>query len=75
MWSITTRDGKRIDGMLLRRDGQQNEVYVDASGRQTKVQEPTIADRKIARIPLPSGLVQVNGPGTARCRGVFTTEA
>jgi hypothetical protein len=58
LWTITTRDGQHIDGMLLRRDGQQNEVYVDASGIDTTVKEPTVADRKIRKESLmPSGLV------------------
>ena len=33
--------------MLLRRDGQANEIYVDASGQEMKVTEPTIVDRKM----------------------------
>jgi putative heme-binding domain-containing protein len=59
LWTITTKSGQRIDGMLLRRDGQAMEVYVDASGQEIKVPENTIIDRKIRKESLmPTGLVQ-----------------
>ncbi|HWE03337.1 MAG TPA: PVC-type heme-binding CxxCH protein [Tepidisphaeraceae bacterium] len=59
MWSITKRSGDRIDAMLLRRDGQATEVYVDASGVEIKVKEKEIVDRKIRKESLmPNGLVQ-----------------
>lgn len=58
LWTITTKSGKRIDGMLLRRDGQENEVYVDASGQETKVNEKDVVDRKMRSESLmPTGLV------------------
>ncbi len=45
--------------MLLRRDGQAKEVYVDASGQEIKVLEKEIIDRKIRKESLmPTGLVQ-----------------
>src|SRR5207237_628932 len=47
LWTITTKSGQKIDGMLLRRDGQQKEVYVDSAGQEIKVAEPDVADRKI----------------------------
>jgi hypothetical protein len=57
LWTLTTKSGKRIDGMLLRRDGQENEVYVDASGTETKVNEKDVIDRKMRSESLmPSGL-------------------
>lgn len=57
LWTLTTKSGKRIDGMLLRRDGQENEVYVDASGAETKVNEKDVIDRKMRSESLmPSGL-------------------
>ena len=50
--------GQKIDAMLLRRDGQATEVYVDATGVEMKVQEKDIIDRKIRRESLmPTGLV------------------
>jgi hypothetical protein len=59
LWTITTKNGDHVTGMLLRRDGQENEVYVDASGQETKVMEPTVADRKMRSESLmPAGLVQ-----------------
>ncbi|MDB5299038.1 MAG: rane-bound dehydrogenase domain protein [Phycisphaerales bacterium] len=59
LWTITTKSGQRIDGMLLRRDGQAMEVYVDATGQEIKVPENTIIDRKIRKESLmPTGLVQ-----------------
>jgi putative heme-binding domain-containing protein len=59
MWTITTKSGQRVDGMLLRRDGQSNEVYVDASGQETHVLESTVVDRFLRKESLmPSGLVQ-----------------
>lgn len=59
LWTITTKHGDPITGMLLRRDGQENEVYVDASGQETKVAEPTVVDRKMRSESLmPAGLVQ-----------------
>jgi putative heme-binding domain-containing protein len=59
MWTITTKSGRRVDGMLLRRDGQSDEVYVDASGQETHVPESTVADRFMRKESLmPSGLVQ-----------------
>ena len=58
LWTITTKSGQRIDGMLLRRDGQETEVYVDASGQETKVNEKDVIDRKMRSESLmPSGLV------------------
>jgi hypothetical protein len=43
--------------MLLRRDGQETEVYVDASGQETKVNEKDVIDRKMRSESLmPSGL-------------------
>lgn len=57
LWTITTKSGQRIDGMLLRRDGQETEVYVDASGQETKVNEKDVIDRKMRSESLmPSGL-------------------
>jgi hypothetical protein len=59
LWSITTKSGQRIDGMLLRRDGQGLEVYVDATAQEIKVPEPTITDRKMRKESLmPTGLAQ-----------------
>lgn len=58
LWTLTTKSGRRIDGMLLRRDGQETEVYVDASGQETKVNEKDVVDRKLRSESLmPSGLV------------------
>ena len=58
LWTITTKSGQRIDGMLLRRDGQETEVYVDAAGQETKVDEKNVIDRKLRSESLmPSGLV------------------
>ena len=60
LWTIRTQDGTSIDGMLLRRDGQENEVYVDSTGQETKVKEPTIVDRRMRSESLmPAGLVQM----------------
>jgi len=59
MWTITTKSGQRVDGMLLRRDGQSDEVYVDASGHETHVAEPTVVDRFMRKESLmPTGLVE-----------------
>ena len=59
MWTIKTKNGQRVDGMLLRRDGQNNEVYVDASGKETHVQESDVAERIMRKESLmPSALVQ-----------------
>jgi putative membrane-bound dehydrogenase-like protein len=59
LWTITTKTGDPVTGMLLRRDGQENEIYVDASGQETKVKEPTVVDRKMRTESLmPAGLVQ-----------------
>ena len=59
LWSITTKSGQRIDGMLLRRDAQGLEVYVDATAQEIKVPEPAITDRKMRKESLmPTGLVQ-----------------
>ncbi len=59
LWTITTQSGERIDGILLRREGQAVEVYVDASGREFKVPESKIVDRKLRQESLmPSGLAQ-----------------
>ncbi len=59
LWSIKTRSGQQIEGMLLRRDGQEREVYVDASGQETTIPEPQIIERKIRKESLmPAGLVQ-----------------
>ncbi len=59
MWTIITKSGQHVDGMLLRRDGQETEVYVDASGQETRVSEPTVTDRIMRRESLmPIGLVQ-----------------
>jgi putative membrane-bound dehydrogenase-like protein len=59
LWTITTKSGQRTDGMLLRRDGQATEVYVDASGTETKIKEKDVVDRRIHRESLmPTGLVQ-----------------
>jgi putative membrane-bound dehydrogenase-like protein len=59
MWTITTKSGQHVDGMLLRRDGQSDEVYVDASGQETHVPEPTVVDRFMRKESLmPTGLVQ-----------------
>ena len=58
MWSITCKDGRRVDGMLLRRDGQEREVYVDATGQETIVPEPDVVDRRMRKESLmPNGLV------------------
>ena len=58
MWSITTKSGQKIDGMLLRRDGQENEIYVDATGQETKVSFSDIVDRRMRKESvMPSGLV------------------
>jgi hypothetical protein len=57
-WSIVKKDGTVVDGVLLRRDGQSNEVYCDASGKETTVKEPDVADRRIRKESLmPDGLV------------------
>jgi putative heme-binding domain-containing protein len=59
LWTITTKSGQKIDGMLLRRDGQSKEVYVDSSGKETTVLEKDVADRKMRKESLmPTGLVQ-----------------
>jgi hypothetical protein len=59
LWTITLKSGKRVDGMLLRRDGQSMEIYVDATGVEMRVPEKEIVDRKIHKESLmPSGLVQ-----------------
>jgi putative membrane-bound dehydrogenase-like protein len=59
LWTIKTKSGQIIDGMLLRRDGQSKEVYVDSSGKETTVPEPDIVDRKMRKESLmPTGLVQ-----------------
>ncbi|HET6252275.1 MAG TPA: PVC-type heme-binding CxxCH protein [Tepidisphaeraceae bacterium] len=59
LWSIKTKKGQQIDGMLLRRDGQSQEVYVDSTGVETTVPESTIVDRRIRKESLmPAGLVQ-----------------
>lgn len=59
MWSITLKSGQRVDGMLLRRDGQENEVYVDATAQETHVMEPDVVDRKMRKESLmPASLVQ-----------------
>lgn len=58
-FTVTTKTGDKITGMLLRRDGQANEIYVDASGQETKVTEPSIVDRKMRpESVMPAGLVQ-----------------
>lgn len=58
LWTITTKFRKRIDGMLLRRDGQENEVWVDATGQETKVNERDVTERKLRSESLmPTGLV------------------
>jgi putative membrane-bound dehydrogenase-like protein len=57
LWTITTKSGQKIDGMLLRRDGQQKEVYVDSAGVEIKVAEPDVVDRKVrSESVMPSGL-------------------
>jgi putative membrane-bound dehydrogenase-like protein len=57
LWTITTKSGQKIDGMLLRRDGQQKEVYVDSAGVEIKVNEPDVVDRKVrSESIMPSGL-------------------
>jgi hypothetical protein len=59
MWTIVTKSGQHVDGMLLRRDGQEDEVYVDASGAETHVPEPTVTDRFMRKESLmPAALVQ-----------------
>jgi putative heme-binding domain-containing protein len=59
LWTIKTKQGETVDGMLLRRDGQANEVYVDSAGVETKVKEPDVVDRKMRNESLmPAGLVQ-----------------
>ena len=59
LWTITTTKGDPVTGMLLRRDGQSNEVYVDATGTETHVSEPTVIDRRMRPESLmPTGLVQ-----------------
>jgi putative heme-binding domain-containing protein len=59
LWTITTKSGQIVDGMLLRRDGQSKEVYVDSSGKETMIPEPEIVDRKMRKESvMPSGLVQ-----------------
>lgn len=59
LWSIKTKLHQQIDAMLLRRDGQSMEVYVDSTGIETKVPENTIIDRRIRKESLmPTGLVQ-----------------
>ena len=58
-WTVTTKDGKKVDGILLRRDGQSKEVYVDASGIEVTVLESNIVDRKIRKESImPDGLIQ-----------------
>ncbi|HSU69001.1 MAG TPA: PVC-type heme-binding CxxCH protein [Tepidisphaeraceae bacterium] len=61
LWTIKTKTGDAITGMLLRRDGQANEVYVDATGQETTVKEPTVTDRimrpeSLMPVGLPEGL-------------------
>ena len=59
LWTITKKNGDKVDGMLLRRDGQSNEVYVDSAGKETTVKEGDVADRKMRKESLmPTGLVQ-----------------
>lgn len=59
LWTIRTKSGDAVTGMLLRRDGQSNEIYVDATGQETKVVESTVVDRKMRSESLmPVGLVQ-----------------
>ncbi|HZL36088.1 MAG TPA: PVC-type heme-binding CxxCH protein [Tepidisphaeraceae bacterium] len=58
-WHITLKDGQTIDGMLLRRDGQEHEVYVDASGQELRADAGNVIDRKIRKESImPEGLVQ-----------------
>jgi hypothetical protein len=59
LWTITTKSGDPVTGMLLRRDGQSNEIYVDSSGQETKVSEPSVVGRRMRSESLmPDGLVQ-----------------
>jgi putative membrane-bound dehydrogenase-like protein len=59
LWTITLKSGQRVDGMLLRRDGQSMEIYVDATGTEMRVPEKEVADRKSRKESLmPTGLVQ-----------------
>jgi hypothetical protein len=59
LWTITTKSGQKIDAMLLRRDGQAMEIYVDSTGLETKIAEKDIADRKIRKESvMPTGLSQ-----------------
>ena len=59
VWTITSSKSEPVTGMLLRRDGQSNEVYVDASGQEMKVKEETVTNRIMRNESLmPTGLVQ-----------------
>ena len=59
LWTITTRNGQQIDGMLLRRDGQSKEIYADNTGKEITIQEKDVTDRKMRKESLmPTGLVQ-----------------
>lgn len=58
LWTIKTKKGDTIDGMLLRRDGQSNEVYVDSNAQEIHVKESDVIDRKMRKESLmPNGLV------------------
>lgn len=57
LWTIKTKKGETIDGMLLRRDGQSNEVYVDSTGQEIHIQEPDVLTRRMRPESLmPEGL-------------------
>jgi len=59
LWTIKTRHGQAITGLLLRRDGQDNEVYADSAGQETIVREQDVVDRRMRNESLmPTGLVQ-----------------
>jgi putative membrane-bound dehydrogenase-like protein len=59
VWTITSSNSEPVTGMLLRRDGQSNEIYVDASGQEMKVKEETVTNRIMRSESLmPTGLVQ-----------------
>jgi hypothetical protein len=58
LWTIKTKKGETIDGMLLRRDGQSNEVYVDSNAQEIHVKESDVIDRKMRKESLmPEDLV------------------
>ncbi len=57
-WTIKLKSGRTFDGLLVRRNGQENEVWVDGSGQETVFHETDIIERTMRKESLmPSGLV------------------